>query len=168
MFNKKKDDSSDEIEYMSEPTLDPQPADAEIETPRPESSARSVSYIGAGLHMTGDIAAEENLIVEGAADGSINCIDKTLTVGKSGRVSGRIVGSVIELRGKVDGEIYSHEIVRLYSSAVIDGAIYCKRLVMDENAVFNGMGDMNWYGARPQEAPEPADESIEKVVKAVK
>jgi cytoskeletal protein CcmA (bactofilin family) len=167
MFNKKNNETSEEQVSWSEPVIESQPEDAETAPSNEEYLARSVSYVGPGLQMSGNIVAEENLIIEGVAEGSIKCGDKQLTVGKKGRVSGQIVGNVIEVRGTVEGDIYSHEIVRLYPTAVVDGAIYCKRLVMDDKAVFNGSIDMNWDGAVPNEEPLTSVESDEKVVKAV-
>ena len=103
----------------------------------------------------------------GELDGKITSADKNLTVGKKGRVRGDIIGSVVELRGTVEGEVYSDVLVRLYSSAVVTGKIFCKRLVLDEGAEFNGSVDMNWDGKMPQEEPETDADSDDSVVRVV-
>lgn len=165
MFNKKNNGASELTESKSEPTIDVGAQDAEEKLPKKEYSARSVSYVGPGLQLSGHVKVDEGLVVEGEVEGTITSTDKNLTVGKKGRISGELVGSVIEVRGTVEGDIYGRELVRLYSSAVIDGTIYCKRLVMDEGAVFNGSVDMNWDGERSEDVPPVSAGSEEKVLK---
>jgi cytoskeletal protein CcmA (bactofilin family) len=166
MFNKKDNDTSNVSEPKSEPVIET--ATNEEEKPvDPNLAARSVSYIGPGLSLTGEIIAEEGLVIEGEVEGKITSADKNLTVGKKGRVTGDIYGSVVELRGTVEGEIYSDVLVRLYSSAVVEGKIYCKRLVLDEGAEFNGTVDMNWDGKMSEEAPEADSDSEDSVVRVV-
>ena len=166
MFNKKDADTSHVSEPKSEPVIETEANDEDRPTD-PSLSARSVSYIGPGLTLTGEINADEGLVIEGEVEGKITSADKNLTVGKKGRVTGDIVGSVIELRGTVEGEIFSDVLVRLYSSAVVEGKIYCKRLVLDEGAEFNGSVDMNWDGKMPEEAPETDSDSDDSVVRVV-
>jgi cytoskeletal protein CcmA (bactofilin family) len=170
MFNKKDSDTSQVSEAKSEPVIETEQND-EDRPVDPSLSARSVSYIGPGLRLTGEIEADEGLVIEGELEGKITSVEKNLTVGKKGRVTGEIIGSVIELRGSVEGDIFSDVLVRLYSSAVVEGRIYCKRLVLDEGAEFNGAVDMNWDGKMPEKAPETDtdsdDNSDDNVVRVV-
>jgi cytoskeletal protein CcmA (bactofilin family) len=55
--------------------------------------------------------------------------------------------------------------VHLYSSAVVDGTISCKRLVIDEGADFNGSVDMNRDETVSQKEPLKGVESDEKLMK---
>lgn len=159
-----KNNRNDHVE-QSEPTIEAKVEDKEPEAPAQQLSTRSVSYVGPGMHFTGEITADEGLVIEGEVEGKITSSDKNLTVGKKGQVKGDIIGNVIEVRGSIEGEIFSHELVHLYSSAVIEGTISCKRLVMDEGAQFNGSVDMNWDGSVSQKEPLKSVESDEKVVK---
>lgn len=159
-----KNNRNDHVE-QSEPTIEAKVEDKEPEAPAQQLATRSVSYVGPGMHFTGEITADEGLVIEGEVEGKITSSDKNLTVGKKGQVKGDIIGNVIEVRGSIEGEIFSHELVHLYSSAVIEGTISCKRLVMDEGAQFNGSVDMNWDGSVSQKEPLKSVESDEKVVK---
>ena len=107
------------------------------------SSARSVSYIGPGVHFTGVIAATEGLVIEGSFEGTLTQEGRSLTVGRQGRVSGEMEAGEIDIRGKVDGNIYATERVRLHSGCEVTGAIYCKKIVTEEGALFNGTIDMS-------------------------
>ncbi len=159
-----KNNRNDHVE-QSEPTIEAKVEDKEPEAPAQQLATRSVSYVGPGMHFTGEITADEGLVIEGEVEGKITSSDKNLTVGKKGQVKGDIIGNVIEVRGSIEGEIFGHELVHLYSSAVIEGTISCKRLVMDEGAQFNGSIDMNWDGSVSQKEPLKSVESDEKVVK---
>ena len=84
---------------------------------------------------------------------------------RKGRVKGDIIGNVVEVRGTIEGEVLGHELVHLYSSAIVEGAISCKRLVMDEGAEFNGSVNMNRDEAVPQKEPLKGVESDDKLMK---
>lgn len=163
-----KNKSNERVE-QSEPTIEVEAVEQEQakeqELRAQQLSTRSVSYVGPGLHFAGEIMVDEGIVIEGEVEGKISSSDKNLTVGKKGRVKGDIIGNVIEVRGSVDGEIFSHELVHLYSSAVVDGKISCKRLVMDEGAEFNGSIDMNWDGTESEKEPLQSVDSDEKLVK---
>lgn len=165
MFNKKDGGTPDVSEPKSEPVIDTEGSETEAGSRDPSLSARSVSYIGPGLQLSGEIKAEEGLVIEGEVEGKITSTDKNLSVGKKGRIKGEIVGSVIELRGTVEGDIYSDVLLRLFSSAVVEGKLYCKRLVLDEGAEFNGAVDMNWDGGTSTEEPEKDGDSDDNVVR---
>ena len=139
--NEKKDNreaESSDSEKVIEPTLNEIP-ETRISQ---ELNTRSVSYIGPTVSFKGEISANEGLVVEGEFEGTLNQKDKSLTVGKQGRVTGEIHASVVDVRGTVEGEIHCDDIVHLYSSAEVSGTITCKRIVLDDGAVFNGTVNM--------------------------
>jgi len=140
MFSKNNSNEPGDAETRVEPRTEVR---AE-RTQGPDFQMRSVSYVGPSLRFAGDVIADEGLVIEGEVEGSITSETKTLTVGKQGRVDGRIVGHTIEIRGTVDGEIYANAVVHLHSTAVVDGALYSRRIIMDEGAVLNGSVDMTW------------------------
>lgn len=129
-------------------------------------NARSVSYIGPGVHFTGDISASEGLVIEGTFEGTLAQEGRTLTVGRQGRVSGEIQAGEIDIRGKVDGDIHATERVRLHSGCEVTGNIFCKKISTEEGATFNGSIDMNLENIKPESAQiELATSSGEAVAK---
>ena len=144
MFSKSNDNESDATDSRIEPRMQ---AGAE-KPPSSDFQMRSVSYVGPGLSFSGDVEVHEGLVIEGEIDGSITSEAKTLTVGKQGRIEGKILGNTVEIRGNVSGDVYGHTLVRLHSTAVIEGAVYCRRIIMDEGAILNGTVDMNWQAEK--------------------
>jgi cytoskeletal protein CcmA (bactofilin family) len=103
-----------------------------------EQRTRSCSYVGPTLHIKGEINVDESLNIEGRVEGLIKSGDKKLTVGKQGRVSAEIHASIVEVRGRIEGDVHGEDVVHLYSTAIVQGTIHCKRLVVDDGAVFDG------------------------------
>lgn len=130
-----------------------------------EFTPRSVSYVGPTVFFKGEISANEGLIIEGEIEGTIRHDNKNLTVGKQGRVRAAIHAKTIEVRGRIDGEIYGEEIVHLYSTAVVTGTIHCKRIIMDDGAEFNGKIDMSGEVAKPRKTKLKIAENDEKIAK---
>ena len=137
MPNDKETVVTDAKEARQEPKVE---QDAEMSN---SLSARSVSYIGPGVHFTGVIAASEGLVIEGSFDGTLTQEGRSVTVGRQGRFSGEMEAGEIDIRGKVDGDIYATERVRLHSGCEVTGAIYCKKIFTEEGALFNGTIDMS-------------------------
>lgn len=103
-----------------------------------EVRTRNVSVIGPTLIFKGELSANEDLIIEGRIEGTISHQDKNLTVGKNGRVQADIHAQIVEIQGEVDGDIRGDQLVKLTSSAVVNGNIRCARICMEDGAIFSG------------------------------
>lgn len=99
---------------------------------------RSVSVIGPTLIFKGELSANEDLVIEGRIEGTIAHQDKNLTVGKNGRVKADIHAQTVEIQGEVNGDIRGEELVKLTSTAVVNGNIFCARICMEDGACFSG------------------------------
>ena len=107
-------------------------------TPNVEVRTRSVSVIGPTLTFKGELSAKEDLVIEGQVQGKISHEERNLTVGEQGRVVADIHAQNVEIKGRVDGDIVGDGLVKLMSSAVVNGNIQCARIVMQDGAVFTG------------------------------
>jgi cytoskeletal protein CcmA (bactofilin family) len=138
MFDKDRSKNRKEAQVQEEVSV----VEAREASERQEFTARSVSYFGPGMQLSGDVTVAESLVIEGTFDGNVTSTDENLTVGKKGRVKGELHGIVVSVRGTVEGKIYGDKVVRLYPTAVVDGTVYCERLIIDDGATFNGNIDM--------------------------
>jgi len=100
--------------------------------------SKNVSVIGPTLVFKGELSADEDLIIEGAIEGTIAHHKKNLTIGSSGRVSADIHASSVLVEGQLDGDIHSDGLVSLAKGSTVNGDIYCARLVLQDGARFNG------------------------------
>jgi cytoskeletal protein CcmA (bactofilin family) len=131
----------------------------------PEFSTRTVSYVGPTVVFKGELSASEGLTIEGEVEGSIRHDGRNLTIGKLGRVRAEIRAKMIDIRGRVDGEIYGDEIVHLFSTAEVTGTIHCTRILMDDGAQLNGNVDMGGELAKPRKRKLSIAERDGKITK---
>jgi cytoskeletal protein CcmA (bactofilin family) len=125
-------------------------------TPRPERerererspslSASGVpgerATIGRSITIRGDVTGDEDLLIQGRVDGSVDLKQHSVTVGSDGEVKASIVARVVIVEGSVEGNIRSEEQVVLRSSARVQGDITAPRLVLEDGARFRGGVDM--------------------------
>lgn len=145
MFNNKKDNERD---YERTEPVRAEPA-APITS---DVRIRKTSVIGPTLKFRGELSAKEDLIIEGEIEGTITHHDKSLTVGKEGRVKADINARCVEVIGYVEGDIHCEEIVKLAKSSTVVGNIHCSRIVMDDGAQFSGSIDMS-KAKKPKAVP---------------
>jgi cytoskeletal protein CcmA (bactofilin family) len=93
------------------------------------------SVLGPGLVFDGAITGEGELHVEGEVRGEVAVA--RLCIGEHATVQGVIRSGVVEIRGKVIGDIEARQ-VRLYESAHVEGDIVHEQLAIDAGAFFQG------------------------------
>ena len=103
--------------------------------------SNKVSVIGPTLVFKGELEADEDLVIEGQVEGTIAHHKKRLTVGKLGRVKADIDASSVIVEGQLVGDIHGEEVVKLASGADVTGNIFCRRIVIEDGARFNGKID---------------------------
>lgn len=115
------------------------------EAPAPEGRAGSAApaTIGPSITITGDVEGEEDLVIQGRIDGSVNLKNQAVTVGRQGRVEADIVGRVVTVEGEVEGDLTADEQVILRSAAHVEGDITAPRVVLEDGANFKGLVDMS-------------------------
>ena len=113
-------------------------------TPSPSASGvpGERATIGRSITIRGDVTGDEDLLIQGRVDGSVDLKQHSVTVGVDGEVKASIVGRVVIVEGSVEGNIRSEEQVVLRSSARVQGDITAPRLVLEDGARFRGGVDM--------------------------
>lgn len=120
-------------------------------TPKTPSNSGRPAVIGPGIHISGDISGDENLLVEGRVEGKINLDAHQVEVGQGGRVNADIRAKVVKIAGEVRGDLVGMEKVIISSSGNVHGNIVTPRMVLEDGAMFKGGIDMD-----PQEQVKPA------------
>ncbi len=113
--------------------------------------------IGRSISIKGEVTGDEDLLIQGRVEGSVNLKQHSVTVGREGEVKADITGRVITIEGRVQGNLMADEQVVLRSSAQVQGDIVSPRVVLEDGARFRGgvdMGDM--VQAPPAPAPRNA------------
>ena len=99
------------------------------------SPAAGMSFIGADVTITGNMAAEGDIHVDGRIDGDICCA--ALIQGEGGRIAGGIVADQARIAGLVDGSIVARELL-LSCTARVTGDIEYESLSIETGAQVAG------------------------------
>lgn len=97
--------------------------------------------LSATVTVTGDITADEDLLVDGRVNGSIRVPGHAIVIGPAADIKGDVVARVADLRGRVDSTVVASERAIVRSSAQISGRVVSPRLVVEEGATINGQLD---------------------------
>jgi cytoskeletal protein CcmA (bactofilin family) len=128
------------------------PAEAAAPDVKPAAPPRTaereiVSTLGAGLLITGNIVSTGGVQVFGRVTGDIHAAH--LVVGKGADVEGNVRAQDVIIDGNFKGTIHGN-IVKLQSTATVEGEIYNRSLAIDQNAHFEGVARRL---TQPVEAP---------------
>ena len=107
------------------------------------SSAKKPATIGSSIIIHGDVAGEEDLIVDGTIEGTVNFKENSLVVSKNGRVTANINARVIRVEGEVKGELRGTEQVLVTPTGQVAGDIRAPRVVLEDGCQFKGSIDMS-------------------------
>jgi cytoskeletal protein CcmA (bactofilin family) len=117
---------------------------------RPESSApRSAStggghaVIGASIHIDGDVRGEEDLLIEGEVNGTVQLKNNSLTIGPQGKVRADVYAHSVYVDGYLEGDLYGSERVHIRKSAQVRGNVTSPRVSLEDGAKFKGSIEMD-------------------------
>jgi len=108
------------------------------EKQHPGREGDTLSIIGTGLRVEGDLSSDGVVKVEGTVVGTVRASRQVL-VAKGGVVEGDIVTREAIIGGEVRGGIGAEERVELQATSVVHGDITTKRLFVQEGGEINGV-----------------------------
>ena len=94
--------------------------------------------IGESLVLTGTLAGQEDVYIDGTVEGTIELQDGDLTIGPNGNVKADIKARKITIFGRVTGKMYPAERIEILKTAFVKGTVRTPRIVVEEGAVFQG------------------------------
>ncbi len=115
--------------------------------------------IGPSIVIKGEVSGEEDLLIQGRVEGKINLNGNQVSVGESGEVYADIQAKVIQINGKVTGDIIGKEKVIISKSGNVHGNIVAPRVTLEDGAMFKGSIDMDPAEASIHKAPVAAHQS---------
>jgi cytoskeletal protein CcmA (bactofilin family) len=124
--------------------------------------------IGPSIVIKGSVTGDEDLLVEGTVEGTIELRSHEVSVGTSGTVNADIHAKVVKIDGEVSGDVNGGEKVIISKSGNVRGNIIAPRVTLEDGAIFKGSIDMDPGDAAPKKAPVstakpaniPADDNI--------
>ena len=144
-----------------DPQTDREPAPA----PRASSHERpgSVATIGPSIVIKGDLSGEEDLVIQGNVEGTINLKQNNLTIGQDGRVNANIHAHTITVEGTLKGDVVGEDKVIIKKTGNVNGNVTAPRVSLEDGAKFKGSMDMDYK--RSESAATRNDASSASVFK---
>jgi cytoskeletal protein CcmA (bactofilin family) len=102
----------------------------------------SPARIGKTIVIRGEIQGQEDLIVDGKLEGTVNLAENRLTVGPSANVAADITAKDVLVLGRIQGNVVASGRVELRAGCNLEGDIRALRLAVEDNAVFRGKVDL--------------------------
>ncbi len=141
----KKEDMPEPVTYSRPEPTTPEPARTAIPTTGPvveRTGTGERATMGRSITIRGDVTGDEDLLIQGRIDGSVDLKQHSVTIGREGEVRADVGARVIVVEGKVEGNLRADEQVVLKSSAQVQGDIAAPRVVLEDGARFRGGVDM--------------------------
>ena len=139
MFNKKTDAEERSPELVA-PSAQP------TSTPAPKASrdvANAPAAIGPTIRIRGDLSGDEDLLVQGTVEGTIDLPKNLVIIGQDGQVNAIVNARTVEVEGKVEGDLRANEQVVLRRSGQVRGNITAPRVTIEDGCRFKGSIDMD-------------------------
>ena len=148
MFNKRNesDEPRNEVPISVPPMSATQPR-----------ASKEAATIGPSIRINGDLSGEEDLIVQGHVEGTVTLKQNALRVGKEGHVSATVHARVIDVEGRVEGDVVGDEQVILHRSANVQGNISAPRVTLEDGCRFKGSIDMDSIDGQLAKSPKVTD-----------
>ena len=129
---------------MNTPAVNPRfaPPLAEAKPAATPQQKAVTSVLGPSLRFKGELHADEDLLIQGQLEGSIEHT-RSLTIGTEGGVKGNIRARIVIIDGTVEGDIHGLESVTVRETARVHGNIFAPRVGLADGAKFTGRIDMD-------------------------
>jgi cytoskeletal protein CcmA (bactofilin family) len=130
----------------------PLPA-APLPAPR---AGRPEAVIGKSVFIKGQVLSEEDVLLEGQVEGSIDLPANKLIVGRSGKVQAHIKAREVDVQGTVHGNITAGEKIVIRGAANLAGDLRSATISIEDGAYFKGSIDIVRTPSRPAPETPPA------------
>jgi cytoskeletal protein CcmA (bactofilin family) len=98
--------------------------------------------IGPSVRISGDISGEEDLLIQGKVEGTINLGDYHLAISEGGNIKASIYAGVIDIEGRTEGEISGRDQVIVRRNGNVEGRIKAPRVILEDGCKFKGTIEM--------------------------
>ena len=127
-------------------TVQPPPA-AAASAPSPVSSAHTSATLGHSVVIKGDLTGQEDLMIEGRVEGTIESKQHSVVIGQQAEVKAKILAKDVVVLGKVVGDISASTKIEIRPQGRVEGDLVAPAVAIAEGATFRGSIDMSQQSA---------------------
>ena len=111
------------------------------------------NLLSADVEIKGSIKFQNELVIDGKVEGTINLPGNRVTVGRNGQVAANITSREIVVLGKVRGNIIASDRVDIRSEGALTGDVTAARISIEDGAFFKGGIDIRKPGQGKEGVP---------------
>jgi cytoskeletal protein CcmA (bactofilin family) len=116
----------------------------------PPPAVRGISRISSGIRINGEISGDDDLYIDGQAEGQFHFPLAKVTVGPNGKVKANIEAREIVVEGTVTGDLKASAGVQLGGASRVQGSLITPRIAIDDGAKLRGKVEMTRAGDAKQ------------------
>lgn len=131
-----------------------------------ENTPITAAVIGPKIRFKGELVGEEDLLIQGQVDGTIDLKGNKLIIGEQGVVKANVLAQNITIEGTVEGDIYGEERISIKSSSNVKGNLVADRVTLEDGAKFKGSIDMEIESRRSEFEKFNQDSTISRTAAA--
>ena len=102
--------------------------------------------IGPSIHIKGEVRGNEDLIVHGRIEGTIDLGEGSLRVTRQGCIEGDVIAGVITIEGRAKGNLRASERLIVRRTGQVRGTVTAPRVGLDFGCKFSGSIDSEIKG----------------------
>jgi cytoskeletal protein CcmA (bactofilin family) len=110
--------------------------------PRPVNVATKPINLGKSIKVCGELSGNEDLVIDGKFEGSIELKNNTLTIGINASIKADVMAKAVIVVGKMKGNITASDRVEIDGKGTLYGDINSPRVALADGATFKGSVDM--------------------------
>lgn len=124
--------------------------------PAGETAERAASHLGSSLHVKGEISGNEDLHIDGTAEGLVQLYERKLTIGTTARVTADIIAGEVVVYGNVKGNVRAKGRIEIKKDGSVDGDLTTAQIMIEDGAYFKGSIEIE----RSKEKEKEGDKNV--------
>jgi cytoskeletal protein CcmA (bactofilin family) len=97
-----------------------------------------VAVVGSSVVIKGDLSAQEDVVIAGRIEGTVNVEGFLVMVEPGGHVAADVVAKGVVIAGTVTGSVVAEERIELRSTARVEGELTAPRIAIADGATLSG------------------------------
>lgn len=106
-----------------------------------QNDMENTTVVAEGVHVEGNFKGNGPMVIDGSVKGKVQT-SQTLQVGEHAVIEANVKAGSALVAGRIKGSIVVKDLVELTGTAVVEGDITSKLLIVAEGAVINGKINM--------------------------
>lgn len=139
--------ADNEFEIPDEPMVAPYSSNPVAVKSTPSQTQTPSAVIGPKITIKGELTGEEDLLIQGTVEGTIDLKGNQLIIGAQGTVRANLMAKIIIIEGTVEGDLIGQERIEIKASSNVKGNLIADRVTLEDGAQFRGSIDMDSKGS---------------------